>query len=204
MSSGDVELVDLGFYRHIQCCILDAAKTVLVSNGLPVPERSDIVYSGVLGDPNCCDALLVTIGDTTVNPKWQATGCLGPQQMFVDFEVRIFRDNCPAHPVAEACTKHVDGDCGNWVPCPGEPLLIPDDPCERQERSWQETLIAADRYALETSLADAVKGCLCEPRCEGQPCPWSCDRVLFMKSKKATGACGGTIITLRVEVTGQQ
>lgn len=192
---------DLWYYGRVECCILWSAVGVLEACGLPVPARVEGVYSGQLGDPSCCDALIVTAGTSRNNPAVSATkrGC-GPLDKVVEWEVRIFRDACQTEP--ECGDPLGSPSCVEFVGCPGESWPAPPDldPCDPLSRGWQQALMKADRQALESGLAAQVDDCLCQSSavfdCGGDGCLFVCDQpTTWLGSQRVSGGgCGGTIL----------
>lgn len=197
--------MDLTFYSRLECCILGSAQAVLEGVGLPVPSRVEGVYSGVKGDPDCCDSLIVSLesSSSVLRTEDPRSGC-HPNKRAITWEVRITRQVCDQQP---DCDQQVE-DCTGVLLCPGEPW--PDntpDPCRPAGRAATRALVYADRQALERALASTVKTCLCDPASYPDACniecPYTCDSVQWIGTRRLTGGgCAGSIITLRVDVTG--
>lgn len=195
---------DLYYYHRVGCCILNAAIDVLSKAGLPIPARRDQVYSGKFGDPTCCDALLVTLGNSRPNPRARTPRC-GPLDKITEWEVRIFRDACPVDPECDANPV----DCRDLVLCPTAPWPEPPelDPCAPASRAYQQALIYADRAALEQGLSAAIDACLCDREqfdCD-EPCLYDCsDPTIWTSTTRATGGgCAGSILKFETHTIGK-
>lgn len=197
--------IDLSMYQRIGCCILGSAAGILHAHGLPVPARTALRYHGKYGDPTCCDALLVTLGNS--KPNRTNKEC-GPLDRVITWEVRIFRDVCQVEP--DKCKDSDDLDltgCGAAWLCPGEEWPEDQVPggCGVLDPWVEHALLMADRHALEALLAEQIKCCLNEidfSDC-GDPCNFRCSEVRWIGSARKTGGgCAGTVLTFETDTIG--
>ena len=197
---------DLTYYERVACCILSTAKAVLEDHGLPIPARAEIADTGALGNPACCDALLVTRGKSKRNTAVSATNC-GPQDKIVEWELRIVRTACQHQPECGTETETNCFDLDGW--CPGDPFPVEhlDDACNTAGREWSRRLRAADRALLESDyFAAEIDHCLCAPEL------FQCDTVCDLSCSKPTewyetehmtgGGCAGSKIKIRTHTLG--
>lgn len=196
--------IDLTYYERVACCILGTASVLLEDAGLPVPARAAIVDAGQLGNPSCCEALLVTPG-RSLSRLEDGRKC-GPKEKIVEWELRIFRDACTAE---HECGEEGESNCfdlGGW--CPGDPFPEqPEDACTPLGREWSRRLRLADRALLESPLfAAEVDACLCAVELFGcdSICSLSCATPTewYETARSSGGGCAGSILKFRTHTIG--
>ena len=188
-------MTDLWYYQRVACCVLAAATEALEDAGLPVPARREYVQFGQLGNPVCCDALLVSRGPSRPNLLGRK-GC-APVDRVTEWRVRIFRPVCQVEPECGATTV----DCFEIPLCPGDPWNggVPSDPCSPLGRAETQALLDADQAVLEHQLPKLIDRCMCDtgrfPNCD-QGCGFGCSDPTSWLSTEAVsgGGCAGSII----------
>lgn len=185
------------------CCGLKSVEQGLMSNGIPVPDLSQIIAHEPVLDCTC-NALYVSIGGTEqvqipydVGGSGERAGVpdLSPLAVdcvlayrVADIEVSLTRCVFLRNPLDGGCwSNENEPDCPSLVRCEGEVLESPPRPseCGRDEdgnlvgdgppsKTWETKWLLDDRHVLEIVTPALWNRCLCEGWCETTCPPGGC------------------------------